>query len=151
MWNGCPSGGVSGPKEFDPGHARGIRCKNCGRSFQAHGRLLVGALVALIALILLIGGFWFVTLGGSAYYLLTVAAKIAAGFFLMRGRLLGGWIYGIIFFLTLTWALWEVGANGWALVPRVIAPLVLAFLRWQQSRSARGAGAWRWEAAPFSS
>jgi quinoprotein glucose dehydrogenase len=26
------------------------------------------------------------------------------------------------------WALWEVGLNGWALVPRVIAPTVLLVL-----------------------
>jgi quinoprotein glucose dehydrogenase len=87
--------------------------------------LLVGAVVAIIGVILLIGGIWLAMLGGSAYYLLTGAAMIAAGFFLMRGRLLGGWIYCVIFFLTLIWALWEVGTNGWALVPRVIAPLVL--------------------------
>jgi quinoprotein glucose dehydrogenase len=90
--------------------------------------LLIGGLVAVIGFILLVGGIWLAALGGSAYYLVTGAAMIGAGFCLMRGRLLGGWIYCIIFFLTLIWALWEVGANGWALVPRVIAPLVLLVL-----------------------
>src|SRR3546814_10863928 len=53
---------------------------------------------------------------------------LAAGLLLMRGRILGGWIYVVILFCTLVWALWEVGGNGWALVPRVVAPIVLLLL-----------------------
>src|SRR3546814_14829315 len=48
-----------------------------------------------------------------------------AGWLLFRQQLLGGWLYIAIVALTVIWAFWEVGANGWALVPRVIAPLVL--------------------------
>ena len=87
--------------------------------------LIIGFVVALIGLILLIGGVMLASHGGSLYYLITGAAMLAAGFFLCRGQMLGGWIYVVIFFLTLIWAVWEVGTNGWALVPRVIAPLVL--------------------------
>lgn len=87
--------------------------------------LIIGLIVALIGLILFIGGIWLAALGGSLYYLITGAAMLASGLLLMRGLLLGGWIYIAIFFFTLLWALWEVGTNGWALVPRVIAPLVL--------------------------
>ena len=87
--------------------------------------LIIGLLTALIGLVLLIGGVWLALLGGSAYYLVTGAAMIAAGVMLMRGMRLGGWLYILVFILTIVWALWEVGANGWALVPRVIAPLVL--------------------------
>src|SRR3546814_10214109 len=46
----------------------------------------------------------------------------------MRGRISGGWIYVAVVFCTLVWALWEVGGNGWALVPRVVAPIVLLIL-----------------------
>jgi len=87
--------------------------------------LAIGLAVAIIGLLLVIGGVWLAVLGGSSYYLMTGIAMLAAGLLLMRGQLLGGWIYIAIFFLTLVWALWEAGANGWALVPRVIAPLVL--------------------------
>ncbi|MGN6692474.1 MAG: membrane-bound PQQ-dependent dehydrogenase, glucose/quinate/shikimate family, partial [Sphingopyxis sp.] len=90
--------------------------------------LTAGAIVALIALVLLVGGIWLAVLGGSAYYAITGIAMLASGLLLMRGRLLGGWIYVAVVFFTLIWAFWEVGGNGWALVPRVVAPAVLLVL-----------------------
>src|SRR3546814_18794010 len=53
---------------------------------------------------------------------------LAAGLLLMRGRISGGWIYVAAVFCPLVWALWDVGGNGWALVPRVVAPIVLLIL-----------------------
>ena len=38
------------------------------------------------------------------------------------GRMLGFWIYLVVFALTVVWALWERGFNGWAQVPRLAAP-----------------------------
>ena len=90
--------------------------------------LVTGLIVAAIGVILLIGGVWLTALGGSAYYLIAGGAMLAAGLLLMRGRTLGGWIYVAILFCTLVWALWEVGGNGWALVPRLVAPIVLLLL-----------------------
>ncbi|SKB67107.1 membrane-bound PQQ-dependent dehydrogenase, glucose/quinate/shikimate family [Sphingopyxis flava] len=90
--------------------------------------LLTGLILVLIAILLLVGGAWLAALGGSPYYLVTGAAMLAAGGLLMRGRIAGGWLYAAIFFFTLIWAFWEVGANGWALVPRIIAPLFLLVL-----------------------
>lgn len=87
--------------------------------------LIIGICEALIAVILLIGGVWLATLGGSLYYLITGTAMLASALLLMRGNIIGGWIYIAVFLLTIIWALWEVGPNGWALVPRVIAPLVM--------------------------
>ena len=87
--------------------------------------LIVGFVVALIALVLIIGGVWLALLGGSAYYFVAGIAMLASGLLLMRGQRIGGWIYGAVVFFTLLWAFWEVGGNGWALVPRIVAPLVL--------------------------
>ncbi len=86
---------------------------------------VVGAVVALIGLVLAIGGAWLAVLGGSLYYLVTGVAMVGAGVLLVRGRTLGGWLYLAIVVLTFLWAWWEVGANAWALVPRIIAPVVL--------------------------
>lgn len=86
---------------------------------------IVGAAGALIGLVLAIGGAWLGLLGGSLYYLLTGVAMLIAGVLLFRGRVLGGWIYLAVVLLTFLWAWWEVGANAWAQVPRVIAPVVL--------------------------
>lgn len=87
--------------------------------------LVVGVVIAAIGVVLAVGGAWLAALGGSAYYVLTGLAMIASGVLLFRRNILGGWLYCAIFVLTVIWALAEVGANPWALVPRVIAPLVL--------------------------
>lgn len=87
--------------------------------------IIVGAIVALIGLVLTVGGIWLAALGGSWYYLVTGVAMIVSGGLLAWRRIEGGWLYIAIFVLTLIWAFWEVGANAWALVPRVIAPFVL--------------------------
>jgi quinoprotein glucose dehydrogenase len=90
--------------------------------------LIVGGLLAGIGLILAIGGIWLAALGGSIYYLLAGVGLMAAGVLMMGGRPLGAYVYLAVFALTLVWALWEVGLNPWALVPRVVGPMVLAIL-----------------------
>ena len=108
--------------------------------------LLVGALLALIGLVLTAGGVWLAALGGSVYYLLAGLGLAAAGGLLILGRPLGAYLYLGVFAATVLWALWEVGLNGWALVPRIIGPAVLAILvllilpllepgRWRWSRA----------------
>ncbi|WJM26045.1 membrane-bound PQQ-dependent dehydrogenase, glucose/quinate/shikimate family [Novosphingobium resinovorum] len=87
--------------------------------------LILGGVIAAIGLVLGIGGIWLAVLGGSGYYFLAGIALLTSGALLIRRRILGGWLYCVIFVLTVIWAFAEVGANNWALVPRVIAPLVL--------------------------
>ena len=81
--------------------------------------------MALIGVVLSIGGIWLAALGGSAYYLIAGIGLIASGVLLARRRLAGAWLYGAVFVGTLIWAFAEVGTDNWALVPRVIAPLAL--------------------------
>ncbi|WP_404339871.1 membrane-bound PQQ-dependent dehydrogenase, glucose/quinate/shikimate family [Sphingomonas sp. MMS12-HWE2-04] len=87
--------------------------------------MIVGGVIALIGLVLAIGGAWLAVLGGSLYYLVVGALMIWSGLLLIRGNPLGGWIYLGIVVASILWAWWEVGANAWAQVPRVIAPVVL--------------------------
>ena len=89
---------------------------------------ILAVLLAGIGLVLAIGGGWLLSLGGSFYYLLAGLGLIVSGVMLFRLSLLGAWIYVGVFVLTVLWALWEVGLNGWALVPRVVAPAVLLLL-----------------------
>lgn len=84
--------------------------------------------LALIGLVLFGGGLWLALLGGSLYYLLAGAGLVVSGALLFRGHVLGAWFYVGIFLLTLVWAVWEVGLDGWGLVPRVIGPAVLLIL-----------------------
>lgn len=90
--------------------------------------MIVGGVLALIGITLTIGGAWLALIGGSIYYLLAGLALLGSGVLLIRGRALGAWLYIATFVLTVVWALWEVGLDGWALVPRVIAPAVLLIL-----------------------
>ena len=114
---------------------------NLNNIFSLVGVRILAALFFLIGLVLVVGGGWLLSLGGSAYYLLAGAGLVASGAMLWRLRLLGAWIYVGVFAVTVAWALWEVGLNGWALVPRVVAPaLLLAFGDRRIPRAGRTSG-----------
>jgi len=87
--------------------------------------LVLGIVILLIGVVLAIGGAWLVSLGGSLYYLAAGIGLAVSGLLLANRRAEGAWLYIGIFVATLAWAWWEVGANGWALVPRTVGPLVL--------------------------
>jgi quinoprotein glucose dehydrogenase len=110
---------------------------------------LLAVIVLLTGAILVGGGAWLLALGGSWYYLAAGIGLVVSGLFLFRRSILGLWIYVATYALTLVWALWERGFDGWALVPRLLAPTVIllllfmafAALRSRGSRAARLAGA----------
>ncbi len=86
----------------------------------------LGMFLALVGLLLGLGGVWLASLGGSLYYALTGAGCLVSGVLICRGRRLGSWLYLSIFLATLIWALWEVGTDFWQLLPRVGGPLAIA-------------------------
>ena len=51
---------------------------------------ILALVMALIGIVLTIGGVWLAALGGSIYYLIAGLALLASAWFLIRGRLLGG-------------------------------------------------------------
>lgn len=87
--------------------------------------ILIGAITALLGLVLAAGGAWLLMLGGSFYYLLAGIGLLVSGVLLIRRSILGVWIYVAVFVLTAIWAFWEVRLDAWALVPRLFAPGVL--------------------------
>jgi quinoprotein glucose dehydrogenase len=89
---------------------------------------ILGGVIALIGIILALGGAKLISVGGSWYYLIAGLALIVAGLAVAQRKLLGAWIYAGAFVVTALWAFWEVGLNGWALVPRLVGPLVLLLL-----------------------
>lgn len=107
---------------------------------------IVGGLIAIIGVALTGGGVWLAILGGSLYYAIAGVGLLVAGFLLVRGERTGIWLYFAVWLFTVMWALWEVGMDGWALVPRVVAPtvllipvLLLAFALPRRSRTVRAA------------
>jgi len=90
--------------------------------------IVLATLVALAGLGLLVGGVQLALLGGSPYYLLAGAALVATGYGLFRGSAWTATLFGLLLAATLLWALWEVGFDAWALVPRLVAPAVLGVI-----------------------
>jgi membrane-bound PQQ-dependent dehydrogenase (glucose/quinate/shikimate family) len=87
------------------------------------------------------GGLLLLRYGGSPYYFAGGLAMLASAVLLFRRDALGAWIYAAFLGVTLVWALAEAGRDGWALVPRLMIPALLAI--WFAARSVR-----RWLSAP---
>jgi quinoprotein glucose dehydrogenase len=91
-------------------------------------RYLVGAVIALFGLPILAGGIWLAVLGGSWYYVAAGAGLLLTAWFLFTRNIAAVWLYLLVWLGTLLWALWEAGMNGWAQVPRLVAPTVVLLL-----------------------
>jgi quinoprotein glucose dehydrogenase len=89
---------------------------------------LLGALIALLGLILAGGGAYLASLGGSLYYVLAGAMLIVAGSLMMKGKIAGFYTYAGAFAFTAAWSFWEVGLSGWELIPRLVGPFILLVL-----------------------
>jgi len=90
--------------------------------------IALSAVMAFIGIVLTIGGAWLVALGGSPYYLIAGIVMLASAWFLFKGSMLGAWIYIGLFVLSAIWGFAEARGNAWAMVPWLIAPLVILIL-----------------------
>ncbi|WP_273689878.1 membrane-bound PQQ-dependent dehydrogenase, glucose/quinate/shikimate family [Ketogulonicigenium vulgare] len=91
-------------------------------------RYIVAAVIAIFGVPIALGGLWLISLGGSWYYFPAGLGLLATAFLLARADRRAVWLYAAIFVATVIWALWEAGFNGWAQVPRLIAPAVVMLL-----------------------
>jgi len=113
---------------------------------------LTGIFIGLLGVALLALGVWLIVLGGSWYYAVTGLALLVSGGALLLGWRWGFWLYCLILVGTIAWAIYEVGTDGWKLMPRVLAPAVLGLwlcMPWVAGRL-RGGGIgrwWRWSGA----
>ncbi|CAN5351599.1 membrane-bound PQQ-dependent dehydrogenase, glucose/quinate/shikimate family [soil metagenome] len=89
---------------------------------------VASAVLLLIGAVLTVGGGQLLILGGSAYYLIAGLLVIASAVFTWRRSALGPWLYGVMLVLTVAWAIWESGFDGWALTARLLAPFVLGLI-----------------------
>ncbi len=96
--------------------------------FGAWALAVFAVVLVLLGLVLAEGGAWLVALGGSLYYFLAGLGLVISGILMLGDRMAGAWLYLLVFVATVIWALWEVGLDGWGLVPRVVGPLVLAIV-----------------------
>ncbi len=99
-------------------------------------RYVLASVLAVIALVLVIGGVKLLTLGGSAYYLLAGLAVGGSAYLVSRGDRRGVWLYGLMLAATVLWAFLERGTNIWGFTARVVAPAVLGlWVFWPVIRS----------------
>ena len=90
--------------------------------------IFVGVVLLVFGLPIAVGGLWLITLGGSWYYLPAGIGLLLTAWFLFRHDVTALWIYLTTWVATLVWALWEAGLDGWAQVPRLLAPTIVLFL-----------------------
>ncbi|MGD2133540.1 MAG: hypothetical protein PVI23_12165, partial [Maricaulaceae bacterium] len=74
---------------------------------------------------MLVGGVWLVTLGGSFYYAVGGAVLVAVAALLVRGGAWGPRLYALFLAGTIVWSLIEAGLDSWALMPRLVAFIVI--------------------------
>ncbi len=74
--------------------------------------------IALTSLFLLIGGAYLLSLGGSAYYVVTGVVLLAVTWLLYRRSPTALVLYALVLVGTAIWSLWESGPDFWALAPR---------------------------------
>jgi quinoprotein glucose dehydrogenase len=98
------------------------------RSFGYWAVVVLAFVMTLFGLPILAGGVWLITLGGSWYYALAGLGLLISAWFLFRHSMLAVWTYLLTFVGTVIWALWERGFDGWAQVPRLVAPTVILVL-----------------------
>lgn len=95
------------------------------------GRIALYAVALAMVLaggILALGGVMLIAQGGSIYYLPAGLALIGTAIGLGLRRRFAFPLFGALLAVTLVWALWESGLDGWALVPRLVAPAVLGLI-----------------------
>lgn len=111
-------------EDVQRGYQMSLETKNSDTWITRFVALCIGVFGILLA----VGGGQLVAVGGSPYYLVAgIACSVAAVQVWMR-RPLGARLYGAFLLATLAWALWEAGADGWALAPRLIAPAVIGLM-----------------------
>ena len=101
---------------------------NANHQFGYWGTIVLAVVMVLFGLPILLGGLWLITLGGSWYYAFAGLGLLASAWFLFRHEMTAVWIYLATYIGTVIWALWEAGLDGWAQVPRLVAPTVILVL-----------------------
>lgn len=90
--------------------------------------VVLAIVLAVFGLLLLAGGIWLITLGGSWYYAIAGLGLCVTAFFLMQPSMMALWVYLATWIGTVIWAIWEVGLDPWLQVPRLVAPTVVLLL-----------------------
>jgi quinoprotein glucose dehydrogenase len=89
-------------------------------------RILSFLILAITGLAMALPGFYLATLGGSLYYAIAGVLILGSAWLVLQRRRFGVMLFWLVFAGTILWALWEVGLDGWALMPRLVYLAVAA-------------------------
>ena len=90
--------------------------------------LIVGVLIALVGVVLLGGGGYLASLGGSPYFLFMGVALAAGGALIAVRKPIGAWVVALAMLATVVWALVDVGLVFWPLFSRLFTFGVIALV-----------------------
>ena len=82
--------------------------------------LLTALLLVATGLGMAVPGLYLATLGGSLYYAIAGLLVLVCAWLVWKRRGSGVILYWLVFLGTIVWSLWEVGLDGWALMPRLV-------------------------------
>jgi quinoprotein glucose dehydrogenase len=80
---------------------------------------ITGSLFILLGVVLLCGGAYLTSLGGSLYYLVAGIGLIATGVLVFKGRRAALGLLALILIATVVWSVIEVKFDWWQLLPRL--------------------------------
>jgi quinoprotein glucose dehydrogenase len=83
-------------------------------------RIITFLLLLATGLGMALPGLWLASLGGSLYYAVAGTLIVISALLLLRGSAFATTLYWLTFLGTLVWSIWEVGLDGWALMPRLV-------------------------------
>jgi quinoprotein glucose dehydrogenase len=83
-------------------------------------RILSFLLLLFTGLAMLVPGLYLAALGGSLYYAVCGVLILVSAVLILRRRRSGVTLFGLVFLATMVWSVWEVGFDGWALMPRLV-------------------------------
>ena len=89
-------------------------------------RLLTFILLLLTGLAMAVPGLYLASLGGSLYYAIAGTLILVSAFLVLRYHPFGATLFWLVFLGSIGWSLWEVGLDGWALMPRLVFLAVAA-------------------------
>ena len=97
-----------------------------GMTFGRIAAIVFGLILLAIGAVMAWWGGQLIGLGGSWYYLPAGLAAIASGIAVVLSKWRTGfWIFMVMLAITVVWSFVEAGLDGWALMPRLLSPLVL--------------------------
>src|SRR3979409_2164660 len=82
-------------------------------------RRAFSGVLALLGVVLLLGGLRLIYVGGSWWYACSGVVLLISSVLLWRRNRWGGRLYGVLLAYTVVWSIWEAGFDAWALTSRL--------------------------------